>query len=125
MKKVTGPEAEEHYKRIDKDTGETYQLTPEFNKMSLKPGIGATWLEKYKSDVYTYDHVVVNGTPCNPPKYYDKILKRENRDKLEQFKELREERAIRRAKDNTHQRLAEKEEFQKARTKSLLRGKLK
>lgn len=122
VQKVTGHAAEEHYKRHDEE-GE-YQLTPEFNRMSLKPGIGALWLEKYKSDVYTYDHVIINGQECSPPKYYDKLLKKWDSDKLDEFKETREERALKRKNDNTPSRLAEREQFQNARIRSLARGKV-
>lgn len=40
--------------------------------MSRRPGIGLTWFEKYKSDVYPHDYVVVNGSKVRPPRYYDK-----------------------------------------------------
>ena len=64
MAKVTGDAAKEHYKRIDEE-GE-YQLTPEFNRMSLKPAIGLRWLEKYHGDVYNHDHVITNGVETKP-----------------------------------------------------------
>ena len=41
-------------------------VTPEFNRMSLKPGIGSRWLEKFKTDVYPRDYVVVNGVKVKP-----------------------------------------------------------
>lgn len=72
MKKVTGKAAAAHYRLIDKTTGECIDRTPEFNKMSLKPGIGAPWLEKYSSDVYPRGDCVVNGRKTRPPRYYDK-----------------------------------------------------
>jgi len=53
-------------------------VTPEFNRMSLKPGIGSRWLEKYKTDVYPRDYVVVNGVKVKPPKYYDVLFERED-----------------------------------------------
>ena len=42
--------------------------------MSLKPGIGASWMEKYADEVYPRDYVVVNGKKAKPPRYYDKML---------------------------------------------------
>lgn len=120
--KVTGDAAKIHYRRED-EKGE-YHLTPEYNRMSLKPAIGKTWLEKYKNDVYNHDHVVVNGVPSTPPKYYDKLLKRWDSDKLEELKEEREANALIYQKDNTPARVAAKEQFQKARIKSLLRNKV-
>lgn len=41
--------------------------------MSLKPGIGAVWFQKYYTDVYPSDSVIVRGRPCKPPRYYDKL----------------------------------------------------
>ena len=72
MKKVTGDAADEHYRRVDSDTGEVYQLTPEFNRMSLKPGIGAEWYQRYCSDVFPHDFVVVNGVKSGVPRFYKK-----------------------------------------------------
>ena len=122
--KVTGQAAEEHYKRIDQTTGEIYHLTPEYNRMSLKPGIGTDWLKKYKNDVYTSDHVIVNGVKSTPPKYYDKLLKRWDEDRLEQLKEQREEKSLAHKEDQHWQRLEAIEQFQNARIKSLIRNKI-
>lgn len=70
VKKVTGRAAESHYSRLVPETGEIIQLEPEFARMSLKPGIGGRWLEKYQSDVFPHDAVNVNGVLCKPPRYY-------------------------------------------------------
>lgn len=74
MKKITGPRAEAHYARLSYETGEVYQVEPEFNRMSLKPGIGADFFEKYHSDITSRDRVVIGGRFVKPPKYYDKLL---------------------------------------------------
>lgn len=72
MKKRTGSQAEEFYTRVDVNTGEVYCLEPEFNRMSLKPGIGAPWIEKFGGDVFNYDHIVINGRTMRPGRFYDK-----------------------------------------------------
>lgn len=74
MKKVTGPSADEHYLWMDYATGELVTREPEFCHMSLKPGIGFSWYEKYKREVYPNDRVVLRGVKMKPPKYYDKLL---------------------------------------------------
>lgn len=74
LKKVTGNKADEHYKRVS-DDGEVYWLVPEFNHMSLKPGIGQMWFERYRAQVYPNDYIIVRGMKMKPPKYYDNLLK--------------------------------------------------
>lgn len=73
MKKQYGENQDEHYRWTDPETGETAIRTPEFNKMSLKPGIGANWFHKYHMDVFPHDHVIVNGQKQLPPRYYLKL----------------------------------------------------
>lgn len=61
MKKVTGAAAPVHYEK----------KKPEYVTMSRRPGIGKGWYDKFKSDVYPHDFVVVNGVKVRPPKFYD------------------------------------------------------
>lgn len=56
MKKVNGELAEEHYGG----------RVPEFSRMSLKPGIGAGWIDKFAGDVIPDGKVVVNGKKLWP-----------------------------------------------------------
>lgn len=76
LKKITGPPADSHYSRVDLRTGECLRVEPEFGHMSLKPGIGYTWFQKYWKEVYLARDGVVRkgGAVCPPPKYYDKLL---------------------------------------------------
>lgn len=68
----TGQEAEDHYWRVHPATGEVVPVPPEYGEMSLKPGIGFEYLDRFTSDVYTQDQCVINGTRRRPPKFYDK-----------------------------------------------------
>ena len=86
MKKVTGDLAESHYETVDLSTGEVSARVPEFNRMSLKPGIGAEWIKRYNKDVYPRDVVIARGHESKPPRYYDKFLQSFDADKLEDVK---------------------------------------
>lgn len=108
-KKVTGPSADEHYTRFDPYTGEIYTLTPEFGRMSLKPGIGALWYERYSSDVFPHDSVVVRGCEMKPPRYYDNFLKSSPSLEFDEIQFLRYQRAQKVAHDNTPERLHTRE----------------
>lgn len=47
----------------------------EFLLMSRRPGIGRSWIERYYSDVFPADEVVVRGRRCRPPRYYDSVAR--------------------------------------------------
>lgn len=123
-KKITGPSADAHYSRVDFSTGEIYHVTPEFSRMSLKPGIGATWFAKYHADVFDRDYVIVRGAKSKPPRYYDNLLKARPGFMSDYIEFLRTERAHDRAEDNTPQRLADRELVTKARLSTKYRSYL-
>lgn len=122
VQKVTGHNARAHYAREDEEG--KYSLPPEFNKMSLKPGIGAGWLQKYTADVYPHDYVVINSKEARPPKYYDKIYGKAEPDLMEEIKNQREMKGLELRPDNTNQRLFAKEVVQQARLNQLKRNKI-
>lgn len=128
-KKITGEKAEQlsdlglkHYEWLCPITGEITELVPEYTSMSLKPGIGKKWLDKYQNDVYSHDTVVVNGVKTRPPRYYDKLLHNENSDKLEELKKARQEKAVSYEANNTVERLKVRETIQEKRFKQLKRS---
>ena len=61
MKKMLGRSAKDYYTRIDPCTGEVYEVLPEYTNMSLKPGIGHDWYQKYKSDCFPSDYLINEG----------------------------------------------------------------
>lgn len=109
VQKITGHAANAHYSR--RDLGGDYLLPPEFNKMSLKPGIGAGWLEKYMTDVYPHDYVVAsNGKKMKPPKFYDKMYAEHDPDSWDQLQWAREMEGRSHYDDNVPARLHAKQE---------------
>lgn len=83
----------------------------EFCTMSLKPGIGAGYYEKYRNEVCKHDTVVIRGVECSVPKYYDSLRDRHDPKGLEQAKRLRRERARKKALENTNWRMHHRECF--------------
>ena len=101
MKKITGAPAVDHYAgRI-----------PEFNLMSRRPGIGRAWIDRYLSDTFPRDYVVVNGVKCSLPRYYDGVFEVSDAKALARVKGRRVRRAKLRADDNTPARLSVREEL--------------
>ena len=42
--------------------------------MSRRPGVGAGWIKRFKSDVFPSDEVIVSGRPLRPPRFYESVL---------------------------------------------------
>lgn len=114
VKKVTGKRAEDHYTRVDLHTGEVSALVPEFVRMSLRPGIAAEWVQKYQSDVYTFDVVHCRGSQMKPPRYYDKRLREVDDDAAAQIDAERYRKSLLTAEDSTPERLAVREKVARA-----------
>jgi hypothetical protein len=119
MKKINGKMANDlderfglyHYERMNIHTGEVFQCHPEYTTMSRRPGIGKTWYEKYSSDVYPHDYIVVNGVKCKPPKYYDNQLEITRPYIFEDVKEKRILDSIENMEEHTPERLAVRETY--------------
>lgn len=91
------------------ETGEVHQPqrceTPIYIQMSKHPGIGHAWYQKYKSDLYPHDFAVTpDGKETAVPKYYRKLLEREDPTLADQLRKLRVEKA-QNSPDNTWDRM--------------------
>lgn len=130
MKKVNG-EQSSRYEYCDLETGELIKRKPEYNRMSLRRpkgtppgtpgGIGASWFEKFGSDIYPHDYVVIRNTKTKPPRYYDNLYSRKFPEEFEMVQFARELEGKSRASDNTYERLAVKEQVAKAKLALLKR----
>lgn len=125
MKKVTGDAAESHYEYLT-DDGEYIQRTPEFTKMSLKPGIAHNWYVKFKDDVYPNDAVAIRRADdsiklVKPPKYYDRKYEIEYPSDMEEIKYNRYLQSKKHSANNTPDRLAVREAVQMAKINQLKR----
>lgn len=111
-KKINGKMAAGHYG----------SRLPEYVTMSRRPGIAHGWLQKYASDVYPADSIIIrNNLKCKPPKYYDKMFDLTNPG---DFRNVKRERIIRARDnpDNTPERLEVRHKIQQLRAKKLKRG---
>lgn len=70
MKKIGGKNAAEHYTRLHPLTGKFVTVRPEFSVMSRRPGIGTGWFERFRSDIYPSDYVIVDGHKQAVPRFY-------------------------------------------------------
>lgn len=85
--------------------------------MSRRPGIGASWYDKFKSDMYPSDFRVMRGVKMKPARFYDARYELECPDVFKRLKSLRVGSVD--LSDNTPERLAVKE-FCKAESLKLL-----
>lgn len=126
MKKMNGDLAEKHYETIDPTTGEITQRAAEYNRMSLKPGIGANWLSTFFTDVYPHGRIVATSKTTyketRPPRYYDNIYKKLDPSGYLEMKMGRELEAYHHREDNTPERLEAKERVAIARLSQLKRS---
>lgn len=122
LKKMTGHQFRDWYTRVDMTTGEMYQIKPEYATMSRRPGIGADWLKKYKTDVYPWDYVIQDGRKIPLPKYYDRQMEVDDPKSLKIIKMLRKQNARKRADNNTPERLQVRETLQKLKQAQIIRG---
>lgn len=123
LKKVTGAQAEDHYRSLDLTTGEVTYVYPEYSTMSRRPGIGKEWFDQYKSDLYPSNQTPTVGGGVKPgiPRYYDKLMEEEDPEALEIVKEKRKLFALEQLHDNTPERLLDKATVKIAQIKTLKR----
>lgn len=75
LKKINGALADQHYRRVDRETGELVYLQPEMARMSLKPGLGASWFDKYWREVVTHGAVVgAGGSKQRIPRFFNERI---------------------------------------------------
>ncbi|AXL14624.1 replication initiator protein [Microviridae sp.] len=120
MKKITGEQAEDHYKRTDYQTGELTYIKPEFTLMSKHPAVGNDWYEKYKLDMHK-GFVTVKGNKMAAPKYYQKLYKEEFPFHAETQEFQQYQRSLDTLYDQTPERLAVREKVKKMKLKLLKR----
>lgn len=82
MKKIGGQQAEQHYLRVHPYHGFITRVRPEFLLMSRRPGLGQGWFEKFGTEAFTHDSVIVDGREARPPRFYFNQLSEEDKARI-------------------------------------------
>ncbi len=130
LKKITGPMADNHYTRVIENTdpitgeitGHHSRVLPEYATMSLKPTIGKDWINKYTSDVYPSDFVIINNKKIPPPRFYNLMYDRENPEKYKKIIRSRKRAQQKNVANNTPARLKVREKVLQLKLKQLKRN---
>lgn len=122
VKKINGGDAEDYYKRVGR-SGELIKVEPEYITMSLKPGIGATWFDKYTGDVFPRDELIVSGgRRVAVPKYYSNLYKAKEPEEFELVQARRKAAARKKQSESLPERLKAKRVVLEAKVSRLKRG---
>jgi len=113
VKKQLGKYAREFY--------EFYDLVPEYVTMSRRPGIAHDWIDKFMSDVFPSDAVLIKRRLVKPPRYYSSMFELTDPDEYIKLK-MRRKIAAEGSPDNTPERLAVRERLQQIRAERLVRS---
>lgn len=88
MKKLNGPMSEFY---------DTFNLEPEFTRMSRKPGIGHQYFVDHP-DCVKNGHIHIStdsgGREIHPPRYYDRLFDLDDHETMAEIKQQRQQRAI-------------------------------
>lgn len=121
-KKITGKYALHHYNTINSGGEILAERHPEYTTMSRRPGIGRDWYEKFTSDVFPSDYLIVNEKKVRPPKYYDRLFDQFDPTQHQQIKAKRAIHAKQNSVNNTLIRLNVRETIQLEKLKQLKRS---
>lgn len=122
-KKLNGPAREDWYQVVTPD-GQYVRVEPEFSRMSLKPGIGAEWLDEFTNDVFPSDEVPVPGRGVfkKVPRYYEERYGKRSPEELERIKARRKAFMSKHKDMYSPRRLESAYKHKMAQIKSLTRG---
>lgn len=81
------------YGFVDPETGELVERVAPFVGMSRRPGIGRDYFEKYGGQLVAGDFVVIEGRKLPTPRYYRRLLEKQNPELFESLKAIREREA--------------------------------
>ncbi len=127
LKKLNGKESQKPdattgllpYERTCEYTGHITEVEKE--RFQMSNGIGLEFFNKYSSDIYPADHVIINGHQTRPPRYYDDLYDAQDPAGMENIKDIRVKNMEKYEADNTPDRLEAKEAVKLAQIRNLKR----
>lgn len=120
-KKIGGEAADTHYLRQHPLHGFICRVRPEFSLMSRMPGLGQTWFDKFKSDLFPSDQCVIDGRVIAVPRFYLKQLEEQEATAI---KRRRRAKALVYKPNKTNRRRHDRVIVRQARMKNITRGDL-
>lgn len=108
-------------KYVDWDTG--LIRTPEYNQPSRRPGLARGYFDKFSTDFFPHDYVVINGRKFKPPRFYDNLLELSRPYEFDAIKDRRQILAKNNIDNNTLSRLNVREQVKLAQLNQLSRDK--
>lgn len=123
VKKLVEKHTHENEERTNALTGETWTVQKPFMVMSRRPGIGATWFNKYGRDVFPRDKVYSKGKMLPVPRYYFSKLEAADQLAAAGVKDERRKAKAKNAKNNTKERREARAKITKARLKDYQAGR--
>lgn len=117
VKKLARAERE----RVALDTGELYEIEPEYATMSRSPGLGRGWIDKFQGDVFPSDEVVSRGAVMKPPRYYVDVVEAKDPEVVSEVRRKRFLLGLGRMQENGPLRLPAREVCARSRLNSFKR----
>ena len=108
LKKINGEAKYQHYLRYNAD-GTSYHLSPEYNSMSRRPGLGRDFYDKFSTDLFPEGQCVIEGRKVRVPRYYDGIYEIQHPIDYAKLKERRRLSGLAVIADSTLDRLSVRE----------------
>lgn len=89
--------------------------------ISRRPGIGRDYFDKFKDDFYSIDACIVDGTPQGIPRYYDRLLEKDDPERYAKIKLDREQKRPHSEPDNSSDRMVVRKKVHQETIKRLKR----
>jgi len=102
-KAYIGNNKEDAYSWVN-DQGEVIKREPPFQRASKRPALGFSFYDKYKTDMYPHDQVIIEGKPRSVPKAYDRKFRKEDPDAFQLIKRNRSDQLTKNLNQDPYQK---------------------